>query len=97
MLPSLNKVYYYSFQIFLRFGLAKTTLLIHRNQLLLTKFGRFLPYWIDDVKSAAKLQIIEPLIEKTWGRVWVVFELSDGEVSNGGTFSSFHGNCCLQP
>ena len=51
----------------------------HHNQLVL-------PYWTDDVKSATKLQTIEPLTEKTWGLVWVVFE-----VSNGGTSNSFHG------
>ena len=84
-LGHLYKLYYYSFKIFLRFWLAKITRIIHQNQLLLTKFGRILPYWTNDVKSAAKLQIIEPLTKKTWGQVWVVFE-----VSNGRTFYSFH-------
>ena len=70
---------YYSFKIFLRFWLAKITHIIHHNQLLLTKFGRILPCWTDDVKSAAKLQIFEQLTEKTWGRVWVIFEVSNGE------------------
>ena len=51
----------------------------HHNQLAL-------PYWTDDVKSATKLQTIEPLTYKTWGRVWVDFE-----VSNGGKSNSFHG------
>ena len=36
---SLN-IYYYSFKIFPRFWLAKSTCLIHHNQLLMTKFGR---------------------------------------------------------
>ena len=81
----LYKLYYYLFKIFLPFWLAKITRIIHQNQLLLTKFGRISPYWTDDVKSAAKLQIIEPLTKKTWGQVWVVFE-----VSNGRTFYSFH-------
>ena len=31
---------YYSFKIFARFWLAKSTRLIHHNQLLMTKFGR---------------------------------------------------------
>ena len=62
----LYKLYYYSFKIFLRFWMAKITHIIHHNQLLLTKFGRILPYWKNDVKSAAKLQIIEPLTKKTW-------------------------------
>ena len=89
---SLNsKANYYSFKIFLRFWLSKITSIIHHNQLLLTKFGRILPYWTDDVKSAAKLHIIELLTEKNWGRVWVAFEVSNGEVSNCRTFYSFHG------
>ena len=33
---------YYSFKIFHRFWLAKSTRLIHHNQLLMTKFGRIL-------------------------------------------------------
>ena len=36
------KASYYSFKIFPRFWLAKSTLLIHHNQLLMTKFGRIL-------------------------------------------------------
>ena len=73
--------HYYLFKIFLRFWLATITRVIHHNQLLLTKFGRILSYWTDDVKSAAKLQIIESLTEKTWGQVWVVFKVSNGEVA----------------
>ena len=34
------KIDYYSFKIFPRFWLAKSTRLIHHNQLLMTKFGR---------------------------------------------------------
>ena len=82
------KIIYYSFKIFLCFWLTKITRIIHHNQLLLTKFGKFLPYRTDDVKSAVKMQVIEPLTEKTWGRVWVVFK-----VSNVGTFYS---NYCLK-
>ena len=63
-----SKYDYNSFKLFLCSWLAKITHIIHHNQLLLTKFGRILPYWTDNVKSAAKLQIIEPLTEKTWGR-----------------------------
>ena len=85
------KIIYYSFKIFLCFLLTKITRIIHHNQLLLTKFEKFLPYWTDVVKSAVKMQVIELLTEKTWGRVWVVFEVSNGEVSGGGTFYSFHG------
>ena len=58
----------YSFKIFLRFWLAKTTRIIHHNQLLLTKFGRILPY----MERNRWRQIIEPLTKKTWGQDWVV-------------------------
>ena len=67
----LNKTFNYSFKAFLCFGLAKITRIIHQNQLLLTKFGRVLPYWTDDVKSEAKLQIIKPLNQENLGRVWI--------------------------
>ena len=40
--PNTYKTYYYSFKIFPRFWLAKSTRLIHHNQLLTTKFGRIL-------------------------------------------------------
>lgn len=62
------KCHYYSFCSWL----AKIPDIIHHNQLLSTKFGRILRYWTDDVKSAAKLRVNEPLTEKTWGLGWVV-------------------------
>ena len=77
---------YYSFKIFLHFWLAKTTHIIHHNQLLLTK------YWTYDIKSAARcnllkqwrqkyslLQIMEPLSEKTWGRGCVIVNFGGGK------------------
>ena len=48
-------VYYFLVKIYLRFWLAIITWIIHHNQLLLTKFGRILRYWTDDVNLAAKL------------------------------------------
>ena len=42
------------------------------------------------------MQVIEPLTEKTWGRIWVVFEVRNGEVSDGGIFFSFHGELLYQ-
>ena len=64
-------VYCHSFKIFARFWLTKTTRIIHHNQLLLTKFGRnlvILNRWRqNDVKSAAWLQVIEPLTDKNPG------------------------------
>ena len=57
-----NKYRYYSFKIFPRFWLVKTTRIIHYNQLLLTKFGKnfvILDRWRqNDVKSAALLRVI---------------------------------------
>ena len=62
--------YYYSFKIFFRFWLVKTTCIIHHNQLLFTKFGKNLRhiesmtskvqpaenYWTNDFKMASKVQ-----------------------------------------
>ena len=50
-----NILHYYSFKIFLNFWWAKIKCIIHHNKLSSAKFGRILPYWTDDVKSAAKL------------------------------------------
>ena len=64
-----NKVYY-SFKIFPRFWLVKTTRIIHHSQLLFTKFGKNLRhtksmtskvkpaenYWTDDVKMTSKVR-----------------------------------------
>ena len=62
--------FYYSFKIFSRFWLVKTTRIIHHNQLLFTKFGKNLRhielmtskvelsenYWTIDVKMTSKVQ-----------------------------------------
>ena len=53
----LHKYHYYSFKIFPRFWLVKTTRIIHHNQLLFTKFGKNLRHWINDVKSAARRKL----------------------------------------
>ena len=61
---------YYSFKIFPRFWLVRTTCIIHHNQLLFSKFGKNLRhiesmtskvqpvenYWINDVKMTSKVQ-----------------------------------------
>ena len=76
---------YYSFKIFSRFWLAKSPRLIHHNQLLMTKFGRFLCLtrkW----KNTAFSQVKAPLTEKTWGRGWVVLVVN---LKNGGHFTRF--------
>ena len=74
--------------MFLRYWLAKITRIIPGNQLLLPKFGRILQYWTVDVKSAAKLQSIETLTEKTWGRGWVVSVVRTKKAER---FSRFRG------
>ena len=49
--------YYYSFKIFPRFWLVKTTRrIMHYNQLLLTKFGKNFVIVTDDVKMTSKVQ-----------------------------------------
>ena len=85
----------YSFKIFPLFWLVKTTPIIHHNQLLLTKFGKnfvILNRWRqNDVQSAAWLQVIEPLTEKTWGRGWVALLVRTKWRNCLGIFYSFHG------
>ena len=71
-------------------------IIIHHNQLLLTKFGKnfvILSRWRqNDVKSAAWLQVIEPLTGKTWRRGWVVLVVKTKWRNCRGTFYSFHGD-----
>ena len=81
------KSFYYSFKIFLSFWLAKSTSIIHLNQLLLTKFGRILRL-IDrwQQKCRTLVQVNAPLTKKTWGRGWA----GRNGPTVGGTFHSFH-------
>ena len=53
--------------------LAKSTRIIHHNQLLMTKFGRIL--WLTRKwrQKWSLLRVNAPLTEKTWGPDWVVF------------------------
>ena len=64
---------YYSLKIFPRFWLAKSTRIIHHNQLLITKFGRILCLTRKWRQKCSLLLVNAPLTEKTWGRGWVVF------------------------
>ena len=66
----IHMLYYYSFKIFFRFWLVKTTRIIHHSQVLFTKFGKHLRhiesmtskverienYWTNDVKMTSKVQ-----------------------------------------
>ena len=65
--------YYCSFKIFPQFWLAKSTRIIHHNQLLMTKFGRILCLMRKWRQKCKPLQVNAPLTEKTWGWRWVVF------------------------
>ena len=65
-------MYYYSFKIFPHFWLVKSTHIIHRNQLRMTKFGRMLCLTRKWRQKCSPLQVKAPLTEKTWGRGWVV-------------------------
>ena len=72
--PSVNGQRQYT-KIFLHFWLTKSTRIIHHKEILLTKFGKNFAYKLNrwhQKYSASKLQIIEPLTQKTWGRGWVV-------------------------
>ena len=68
-----NKMHYYSFKIFPQFWLARSTRVIHHNQLLMTTFGRILCLTRKWRQKCSLLQVNAPLTEKTWGRGWVVF------------------------
>ena len=80
-------------KIFPYFWLVKTTHIIHHKQLLLTKFGNnfvIMKRWHQNaVKSAAWLQVIEPVNKKTWGRGWVVLVVRTKWRTCRGTFHSF--------
>ena len=52
------KTYYYSFKIFPQFWLAKSTRIIHHNQLLMTKFGRIFCLRGNEVKHAALYRLM---------------------------------------
>ena len=64
---------YYSFKIFPKFWLAKSTRIIHQNQFLMTKFGRILCLMRKWRQKCSLLQVNAPLTEKTWGWDWVIF------------------------
>ena len=88
-------VIYYSFKIFSRFWLVKTTRIIYHNQLLLTKFGKNLRHiesmtskvqpaennWTDDVKMTSKVQPAA-IIEPLTEKTWGQSCLIFGERKN---------------
>ena len=80
------KNWYYSLKIFPRFWLAKSTRIIHHNQLLMTKFGRILCLTRKWGQKCSLLQVNAPLTEKTWGRGWVVLDVKK---KNGRHFTRF--------
>ena len=73
LLWSISNNIYYSFKIFPQLWLAKSTRIIHHNQLLITKYGRILCLTRKCRQKCSLLQVNAPLTEKTWGRGWVVF------------------------
>ena len=86
-LKTFYKDHYYSFKIFSRFWLVKTTRIIHHNQLLFTKFGNNLRhvesmtskvqptenYWTDDVKSATRCRLLNRWPRKPGDKVVLEF------------------------
>ena len=75
---------YYSFKIFPRFWMAKSTLIIHHNQLLMTKFGRILCLTRKWLQKCSPLQVKAPLTGKPGTRLSCF-----GCEKNGGHFTSF--------
>ena len=63
LMEALLTYIYYSFKIFPRFRLAKSTLIIYHNQLLMME--EFCDQSTDDVKSTAPLLVNASLTEKT--------------------------------
>ena len=55
---------YYSFKIFPQFWMAKSTRIIHQNQLLMIKFGRILCLMWKWRQKCSLLQVNAPLTEK---------------------------------
>ena len=58
---AIAKLDYYSSKIFSRFWLAKSTRIIHHNQLLMTKFGRILCLTRKWRQKCSPLQVKAPL------------------------------------
>ena len=87
---------YYSFKIFPRFWLVKTTRIIHHNQLLMTNFGKNLRhiesmtsevepsenYWTIDVKMTSKVQPAADYIEPLTAKTWGQRSVIFGERKN---------------
>ena len=68
---------YYSFKIFPRFWLVKTTRIVYHKQLLLTKNSVILNQWRQkcsplQIIESLTSKIIEPLTEKTWAQGCVI-------------------------
>ena len=76
-----NKAFSYSFKIFPQFWLAKSTRIIHHNQLLMTKPGRILCLTRKWRQKCSLLQVNAPLTEKTTRRptsaIWRIFAVLD--------------------
>ena len=57
-------LHYYSFKLFPQFWLAKSTRIIHHNQLLMTKFGRILCLTRKWHQKCSPLQVKAPLLRR---------------------------------
>ena len=60
----LSLLHYYSFKLFLQFWLAKSTCIIHHNQLLMTKFGTILCSTRKWRQKCSPLQVKAPLLRR---------------------------------
>ena len=80
------KLHYYSFKIFPQFLLAKSTRIIHHNQLLMTKFGRILYLTRKWRQKCSPLQVKAPLPRR--------LTCCGCEKKNGGHFTRFKSTNC---
>ena len=71
-----NYRHYYSFKIFSRFWLDKTTRIIHHNQLLFAKFGKNLHHIESMTSKVQPPKIIEPMKSK-WRQKCSLLQIFD--------------------
>ena len=84
------KLHYYSFIIFPQFLLAKSTRIIHHNQLLMTKFGRILCLTRKWRQKCSPLQVKASLPRRPGDE----FDLFWLWKKNGGHFNRFKSKNC---
>ena len=96
-LRDLYNCFYYSFKIFLRFWLAKSTRIIHLTSYCWPNLEELCDLSTDDVKSAVQLQVNAQLTQRAWVRGWVVLVVKRKMAEQSAEhFTRFSWNCCLK-